>query len=71
MSHLPENGFENGPAADPALRHRPVALVLLIAALALALSTFIAATAVSIGFARADVAGASPLELPLGAASAN
>ena len=58
MSNLPGNGFENGAAADPALRHRPVALVLLIATLALVLSTLIAVTAVSIGFARAEIVAA-------------
>ena len=36
---------------------RPVALVELITTVLLALSTFVAATAVSIGIARADVAG--------------
>jgi glycerol uptake facilitator-like aquaporin len=39
-------------------RRGPVALVELIATVALALSTLVAATAVSIGFARADVLGA-------------
>ena len=38
-------------------RRRPVALVELIATVALALSTVVAATAVSIGIARADVFG--------------
>jgi hypothetical protein len=55
MPPLPGNGFENG-AAEPAFKQRPVALVLLIATLALALSTLIAVTAVSIGFARAEAA---------------
>ena len=46
-------------ALDPAkeLRRRPVAWVELIATLSLALSTVVAATAVSIGIARADVFG--------------
>jgi len=44
-----------GPAA-PEPRIKAVAVVQLIAILALALSTLIAATAVSIGLARADVA---------------
>jgi hypothetical protein len=35
-------------------KHAPIALVELIATVALALSTLVAATAVSIGFARAD-----------------
>jgi len=66
MSNLPGNGFENGAAAEPALKHRRVALVQLIAILALVLSTLIAATAVSIGFARAGIAGALPIvEAPL------
>jgi hypothetical protein len=39
-------------------RHRPIALVELITTVALALSTAIAVTAVSIGIARADVVGA-------------
>jgi hypothetical protein len=43
-------------AAEPELK--PVALVQLIATVTLALSTLIVATAVSIGLARADVAGA-------------
>jgi glycerol uptake facilitator-like aquaporin len=38
-------------------RRRPVALVELIATVALALSTVVAVTAVSIGIARADVLG--------------
>jgi hypothetical protein len=47
-------------AAEPELK--PVALVQLIATVTLALSTLIVATAVSIGLARADIAGdvASP-----------
>jgi len=49
-----------GEEANPeAPKSRPVALVELIATLALALSTLIAATAVSIGIARAEVFGAS------------
>jgi hypothetical protein len=43
------------PAA-PEPEIKPVAVVQLVAILALALSTLIAATAVSIGLARADVA---------------
>jgi hypothetical protein len=38
-------------------RHRPIALVELIITAALALSTAVAVTAVSIGIARADVVG--------------
>ena len=39
----------------PPPRHRPIALVELITTVALALSTAVAVTAVSIGIARADV----------------
>ncbi len=54
-------GLERAPqrcalqTAEP--QTRPVALVELITTVLLALSTFVAATAVSIGIARADVAG--------------
>ncbi|HEY9361311.1 MAG TPA: hypothetical protein VIQ50_12810, partial [Xanthobacteraceae bacterium] len=41
-------------------RQRPIALVELIITAALVLSTVVAVTAVSIGFARAEVAGAVP-----------
>jgi hypothetical protein len=41
-------------------RQRPVALVELIITAALVLSTVVVVTAVSIGFARAEVAGAIP-----------
>jgi hypothetical protein len=53
MSTLPGIGFENRAAEDPAPKLKPVALAQLIATLALALCTLIAATVVSIGFARA------------------
>jgi hypothetical protein len=53
MFTLPGVGFEH--RADRAPMLRPVALVQLIAIVALALSTLIAATAVSIGFARAAI----------------
>ena len=49
------------PAAAPQAtvpKNRPVACVELIATVALALSTLVAVTAVSIGIARADVFGA-------------
>jgi hypothetical protein len=49
-------GEQANPVETP--KSRPVALVELIATLALALSTLIAVTAVSIGIARADVFGA-------------
>jgi hypothetical protein len=66
MSTLHGIGFENRAAHEPGLKLRPVALAQLIATLALALCTLIAATAVSIGFARATVAGALPaVEAPL------
>jgi hypothetical protein len=72
MSNLPRNGFENEAAAEPALKRRPVALVQLIASLALALCTVIAATVVSIGFARAyDAATLLKLEASLTAAAAD
>ena len=41
-------------------RQRPIALIELIITAALVLSTVVAVTAVSIGFARAEVAGAVP-----------
>ena len=41
-----------------ALRHRPIAFIELITTAALALSTAVAVTAVSIGIARADLVGA-------------
>jgi hypothetical protein len=48
-------GIERGHAAAP--RHRPIAFVELITTAALALSTVVAVTAVSIGIARADTIG--------------
>jgi hypothetical protein len=54
MSKLPGGGFQHPSPDAPAPKLRPVALVQLIATVTLALSTLIAATAVSIGFARAD-----------------
>src|SRR6476660_9453320 len=45
-------------------RQRPIALVELIITAALVLSTVVAVTAVSIGFARAEVAGAVPGRRP-------
>src|SRR5712691_2721498 len=64
-------GGEQATAEAQAPADRPVALVGLIATIALALSTLIAVTAVSIGIARADVfgaqadAGAAPLAIAL------
>jgi hypothetical protein len=58
MSGFPEAGREPHPPDAPAPKLRPAALVELIATATLALSTLIAATAVSIGFARADIADA-------------
>jgi hypothetical protein len=55
MFTLPGIGFQSRAAEASALRLRPVALVQLIATLALVLCTLIAATVVSIGFARADL----------------
>jgi hypothetical protein len=58
MSNHPGRAPEQD-ASEPASRGRRVAIVQLIATAALAFSTLIAVTAVSIGFARADVIGAS------------
>jgi hypothetical protein len=60
MSELPGIGFENRVADAPASNLRPVALIQLIATLALVLCTLIAVTAVSIGFARANLMAAPP-----------
>ncbi|HYC17178.1 MAG TPA: hypothetical protein VEC94_08230 [Pseudolabrys sp.] len=49
-------GFTPPPSRQPDREHRSAALAELVASLALALSTLVAATAVSIGIARADVA---------------
>ncbi len=56
MSKLAGVGFQRPSPEAPGPRLRPVALVQLIATVTLALSTLIAATAVSIGIARADAA---------------
>ena len=50
--------YSNNPTIGPAPASRPAARVELIATIALALSTLIAVTVVSIGIARADVFGA-------------
>jgi hypothetical protein len=50
--------YEAEASRAPAQKNRPLASVELIATIALALSTLVAATAVSIGIARADVFGA-------------
>ena len=50
-------GTEHQPRQDSAPKRRSVAFVELITTAALALSTAVAITAVSIGMARADVAG--------------
>jgi hypothetical protein len=57
MSKLPVGCKPQAPDA-PAPKLRPVELIELVAAIALALSTLVAAAAVSIGIARADIAGA-------------
>jgi len=56
--HLEKSGFT--PPADRALgrEHRRVVRAELVATVALAVCTLIAATAVSVGIARADAAGA-------------
>jgi hypothetical protein len=51
---LRTSGFVREPVSGAARRSPRVALVQLIAAAALALSTLVAVTAVSIGMARAD-----------------
>ena len=56
-------GIKLGARPGPAPRHRPITLVELITTAALALSTAVAVTAVSIGMARADVVG--PLAIAL------
>jgi hypothetical protein len=62
--YLGADGERRIPEATPP-QHCAVALVQLIATLALALSTLIVATAVSIEFARADVAGAASARFDL------
>ncbi len=57
MPKLPGAACRHQTPAVPEPKPRPVALVQLIAIVTLALSTLIAATAVSIGLARADVVG--------------
>jgi len=52
--------FDHETPEATAPRNRPVALVELIATVALALSTLVAVTAVSIGIARADAFSARP-----------
>ena len=51
-------GIKPGARPGPAPRHRSITLVELIITAALALSTAVAVTAVSIGIARADVVDA-------------
>ena len=51
-------GIKPGARPGPAPRHRSITLVELIITAALALSTAVAVTAVSLGMARADVVGA-------------
>jgi hypothetical protein len=51
-------GIKPEARPGPAPRHRPITFVELIITAALALSTAVAVTAVSIGMARADVVGA-------------
>ena len=65
-------GIKHEARHGPLPRHRPIALVELITTVALALSTAVAVTAVSIGIARADVIDAvargdvaSPLAIAL------
>jgi len=71
MPKLSGAACQHQPPDAPEPQLRPVALVQLIAIVTLALSTLIAATAVSIGLARADVApaptgaNATPLAIEL------
>ncbi len=71
MSIPPGAAAEYEAPCEPPARGRRVAVVQLIATAALAFSTLIAVTAVSIGFARADVLGsradadAAPLAIAL------
>ena len=58
MSKCLGAGIEPATPEAPAPKKRPVTCVELIATVALALSTLVAVTAVSIGIARADVFGA-------------
>jgi len=55
--HVRPTGFAPPTHRGLGSEHRTVALAELVASLALAASTLIAATVVSIGIARADVAG--------------
>jgi F0F1-type ATP synthase membrane subunit a len=55
MSKLHEVGFQHPASGAPARTLRPVAVAQLIATVSLALCTLIAATVVSIDFARADI----------------
>jgi hypothetical protein len=57
MSELAHIGFADPIRNAQAHGLRPITLVQLIATFTLALSTLVAATAVSIGFARAHAAG--------------
>jgi glycerol uptake facilitator-like aquaporin len=57
MANMERAAFSRSTLNATAPRRRPVALVELIATAALALSTVVAATAVSIGIARADAFG--------------
>jgi hypothetical protein len=57
MTRMERAGSQRCALGRPESRTRPVASVELIATVALALSTIVAATAVSIGIARADVFG--------------
>jgi hypothetical protein len=58
MSKTEEGAFDRRDLEATAARSRPVAMVELIATGALALSTVVAATAVSMGIARAEAFGA-------------
>jgi hypothetical protein len=55
--HVRSSGFSYPANCILGREHRSAAIAELVASLALALSTIIAATVVSVGIARADVAG--------------
>jgi hypothetical protein len=61
MSKQPGIGAKPRSPDAPEPQLKPVALVQLIAILTLVVSTMIAATAVSIGLARADMAHVAPI----------
>lgn len=55
--HLANTGFTPPPERDLGREHRTATVAELVASIALAICTLIAATVVSVGIARADAAG--------------